>query len=157
MDNSKDPQAGLQPIGKIIKATPVLTREIAVTKRKLKQLECVELVRQARDSSTQEIGYQSRPFVLCGMPIRKPPKDLHEYARRNGKFYLKISSTSPLPYGQDRLIPLWVATLAIRQQNRIVTFNSAAELLREYGLSDGGKHYRRPETPKHPSFAFNLA
>lgn len=37
-------------------------------------------------------------------------------------------------FGQDRLIPTWVATLALRQKSRIVHFQSASELLAYFGL-----------------------
>jgi len=48
-----------------------------------------------------------------------------------------------LPFGQDRLIPIFLATMAIRQQSRIVRFESAAGLLDTFGFSKGGKEYRR--------------
>jgi hypothetical protein len=48
-----------------------------------------------------------------------------------------------LPFGQDRLIPIWVATLAVRQQSRCVRFRSGSEALEEFGLPRNGKHYRR--------------
>jgi hypothetical protein len=48
-----------------------------------------------------------------------------------------------LPYGQDRLIPLWVATEAVRQKSRHLTFRWAADLLRAFGLPLDGIHYRR--------------
>jgi hypothetical protein len=48
-----------------------------------------------------------------------------------------------LPFGQDRLVPLWVATLAVRQKSRTVFFRSAAEILEEFDLPRDGPHYRR--------------
>lgn len=48
-----------------------------------------------------------------------------------------------LPFGQDRLIPIWVATLAVRQKNRTISFRSAAEILEEFDLPKDGPHYRR--------------
>jgi hypothetical protein len=48
-----------------------------------------------------------------------------------------------LPFGQDRLIPLWVATLAVRQKNKTILFRSAAEILEEFDLPRDGPHYRR--------------
>jgi hypothetical protein len=41
------------------------------------------------------------------------------------------------------LIPLWVATLVIRQKSRTVLFRSAAEILEEFELPRDGPHYRR--------------
>ena len=40
-------------------------------------------------------------------------------------------------------MPIFLATMAVRQQSRIVRFESAAEFLDTFGLSKGGKEYRR--------------
>jgi hypothetical protein len=41
------------------------------------------------------------------------------------------------------LIPIWVATLAVRQRSRAVHFSSAAQLLEFFRLPKDGPHYRR--------------
>jgi hypothetical protein len=53
------------------------------------------------------------------------------YTRRNGKFFLQIRGHPQfgLPFGQDWLIPIWVATLALRQRSRTVHFSTATEML----------------------------
>ena len=48
-----------------------------------------------------------------------------------------------LPWGQDRLIPIFLATLAIRQQSQTIQFRSAAEMLDSFGMQQGGTQYRR--------------
>jgi len=50
---------------------------------------------------------------------------------------------TPVPFGQDRLIPIWIATLALRQKSRTVRFESAAQILDFFRLSPDGYHYRR--------------
>jgi len=50
---------------------------------------------------------------------------------------------TPVPFGQDRLIPIWVATLAVQQKSRTVSFESAAQMLDFFHLSKDGRHYRR--------------
>jgi hypothetical protein len=40
-------------------------------------------------------------------------------------------------------VPIFLATMAVRQQSRIVRFEAAAEFLDTFGLSKGGKEYRR--------------
>ncbi|HTS10434.1 MAG TPA: replication protein RepA [Candidatus Eisenbacteria bacterium] len=50
---------------------------------------------------------------------------------------------TPVPFGQDRLIPIWVATLAIRQRSRTVHFSTAAEMLDFFRLFKDGKRYHR--------------
>ena len=50
---------------------------------------------------------------------------------------------TPVPFGQDRLIPIWVATLAVRQRSRIVRFDRASEMLDFFRLFKDGKRYHR--------------
>ena len=68
---------------------------------------------------------------------------LHE--RRNGQFVLQVTGhpSFGLPWGQDRLIPIFLATVAVRQQSPRITFRSAAEMLDAFGLQQGGSQYRR--------------
>ena len=80
-----------------------------------------------------------------GLPLRRPVPDQLSYTRRNGKFFLQIIAhpQAGLPFGQDRLIPIWVATLALRQKSREVRFDSAAQMLDFFRLSKDGFHYCR--------------
>ena len=50
---------------------------------------------------------------------------------------------TPVPFGQDRLIPIWVATLSVQQKSRAIHFSSAAEILDFFDLPKDGPHYRR--------------
>src|SRR4051812_27079656 len=52
-------------------------------------LERIQLVRQNREQATQTLCFNSRPFVLCGLPVRRLPKDQLLYERRNGRFVNK--------------------------------------------------------------------
>jgi hypothetical protein len=129
-------------------ASAVLRRlpgEIFISKQKLRQAEAVECVRLKRDSASQSLGFASRPFVLCGLPIKKPANGILLHERRNGQFLLQVTGhpTYGLPWGQDRLVPLFLATLAVRQQRRTITFSSALEMLDTFGMQQGGSQYRR--------------
>jgi hypothetical protein len=119
--------------------------DLFASKQQQKRVESIELVRQSREQQRQELAYNSRPFVLCGLPIRRPPPGTLRHVRRNGRFRLEVLGHPDygLPFGQDRLIPLWVATLAVRQKSRTVLFRSAAEVLDEFDLPKDGPHYRR--------------
>jgi hypothetical protein len=119
--------------------------DIFASKRQQKRVESIELARQARDGQRQELAFNSRPFVLCGLPIRRPPPGTLRHERRNGRFRLQVLGHPDygLPFGQDRLIAIWVATLAVRQKGRTVYFRSAAEILEEFDLPKDGPHYRR--------------
>jgi hypothetical protein len=50
---------------------------------------------------------------------------------------------APVPFGEDRLIPIWLATLALWQKSREVHFHSAAQMLDFFHLPKDGFHYRR--------------
>jgi len=118
---------------------------IGITKHRLKQLAAIQLIREQRELGRQQLGYNARPFVLCGIPLRRPPSHQLIYTRHNGRFFLEIAAHPRfgLPYGQDRLIPIWVATLAVIQKNRAVRFGSAAQILEFFHLPKDGPHYRR--------------
>jgi len=122
-----------------------LLPRIGITKRTLKKLGAIQLVREQRDQNKQELAYHTRPFVLCGIPFRRPPHGQAAHTRRNGRFFLEITAHPRfgLPFGQDRLIPIWVATLALRQKSRVVQFKSAAQMLEFFRLPPDGYHYRR--------------
>jgi Replication initiator protein A len=122
-----------------------LPGDFLISKRKLRQTEAIQLVRVNRDNRAQNLGFASRPFVLCGLPIKRPVKGVLLHERRNGKFLLQVTGhpSYGMPWGQDRLVPIFLATLAVRQQKQTITFRSAAEMLDVFGLQQGGSQYRR--------------
>ncbi len=126
------------PVGEILDS-------ISITKLRLKQLDAIQLVREQRESGKQELAYHTRPFVLCGLPLRRPPAGQLIHRRQNGKFFLEVVAHPRfgLTFGQDRLIPIWVATLAIKQRSRTVHFQRAGQLLEFLQLPKDGIHYRR--------------
>lgn len=83
--------------------------------------------------------------MLCGLPIRRRAQGQMVFERRNGHFTLQITGHPEfgLPYGQDRLLLVFLATLAVRQKSQTVRFHSAAEMLDTFGMAKGGKEYRR--------------
>jgi Plasmid encoded RepA protein len=123
----------------------VLLPSIGITKRRLKKLDSVVLVREQREKGRQDLAYNARPFVLCGIPLRRPPTNQLTHTRHSGKFFLNIVGHPQygLPFGQDRLIPIWIATLALRQKTRTVRFQTASEMLDFFKLPPDGYHYRR--------------
>jgi hypothetical protein len=139
---SSTKSSSLERVGAFIKRT---RPELLVSKQKLRQATAVELVRLRREGSSQNLGFASRPFVLCGLPIKRPAKGELLHERRNGQFLLQVTGhpTYGLPWGQDRLVPIFLATLAIRQQKQTVSFRSAAEMLDVFGMQQGGSQYRR--------------
>jgi hypothetical protein len=81
--------------------------QFLLSKQKLKKAEGICLVREKRESAAQTLGFTARPFVLCGLPIRRPPEGQLLFERRNGHFTLQITGHPQfgLPFGQDRLVP----------------------------------------------------
>ena len=65
--------------------------------------------------------------------------------RRDGSFVLQVTGHPDvgLPFGQDRLVPIFLATMAVKQRSPTIRFRSASMLLEWFGLSKGGKEYRR--------------
>lgn len=119
--------------------------EIPAAAQAVARSHAVEAVRRKRNAGNQEIIFGARPFILCGLPIRRPPLNTSRYTRRNGKFFLEVAGHPELgiPFGQDRLILLWVATVAVRQRSPVVEFDSGAQILTEWGMQLNGAHYRR--------------
>ncbi len=122
-----------------------LIPSIKVSTQKLKKLQAIQLVRQQRDGHKQDLAFNARPFILCGIPLRRPPIDQFTYTRRNGNFFLSITAHPEfgLPYGQDRLLPIWIATLAVRQQSAVVHFEHLSEMLDYFALPMTGFYYKR--------------
>ena len=133
---------GFQSAASVLRQT---CGDLIVSKQKLKQADRVQLVRQNRSQATQTLCFSSRPFVLCGLPVRRLPKDQLLYERRNGRFVLQVTGHPEfgVPFGQDRLVPIFLATLAVQQKSQTIRFRTAAEMLETFGMQTGGKEYRR--------------
>jgi len=116
-----------------------------ISKQKLRRAGVIELVREKRETVSETLGFASRPFVLCGLPVKRPRPGVLVHERRNGRFLLQVTGhpSYGLPWGQDRLVPLFLATLAVRQQSETITFNHGSEILDTFGMQQGGSHYRR--------------
>jgi hypothetical protein len=133
---------GLEKLGPLLAET---YPDLVISKRRMRKVESIECVRLNRDASQQNLGFSSRPFVLCGLPVRMPAPGCLLHERRNGQFVLQVTGhpSYGLPWGQDRLVPIFLATLAVRQRTPRITFDSAAEMLDTFGMQQGGSQYRR--------------
>ena len=133
---------GFRQVGDLVRSE---APELLISKYRQRQLERIDLIRSDPERRGERLGFTSRPFVLCGLPLRRPPKSQLLYERRNGKFTLQLVGHPEfgLPFGQDRMIPIFLATLAVRQRNTVLRFKSGAEMLEMFGMQRGGKEYRR--------------
>jgi hypothetical protein len=120
-------------------------RRLGITQLQCKRLGQIETIHRLDAEQKQELIFSSRPFVLCGLRLRRPPADTLLHTRRNGKYILQVQAHPEhgLPFGQDRLIPIWVSTLAVRQRSRHIRFRAASDVLECFGLPRNGKHYHR--------------
>src|SRR6516225_10339083 len=139
--SSQEP-LGLQRIGTFLRK---VHPDLVISKRRQRKIESIECVRLKRENARQNLGFSSRPFVLCGLPVRRPPQGSLLHERRNGPFVLQVTGHPGygLPWGQDRLVPIFLATQAIRQKSPQIVFESAAEMLSTFGMQQGGSQYRR--------------
>jgi hypothetical protein len=131
-----------EAVGDLLKRTH---GHLVVSKYRLRQADGIQLVRTNRQERKQSLCFSSRPFVLCGLPMRRLPPNQLVYERRNGSFVLQITGHPDygVPFGQDRIVPIFLATLAVKHKSPVVRFESAAEMLDTFGLHNGGKEYRR--------------
>jgi hypothetical protein len=119
--------------------------DLVVSKRQIEKAKGIELVRMNREQTSQTLCFSSRPFVLCGLPVRRLPPNQLLYERRNGRFVLQLTGHPDygVPFGQDRIVPIFLATLAVQQKSQVIRFRSASEMLEAFGMHKGGKEYRR--------------
>ena len=68
-----------------------LSGDLVISKQKLRRAEAFQLVRVSRENRSQNLGFASRPFVLCGLPIKRPAKGVLLHGRRNGQFLLQVA------------------------------------------------------------------
>lgn len=130
--------AGLESVSSLLKST-------GITRRRLKKLDAIVQIHERRREQKTEKAYSARPFVLCGIPVRRPGKHILEYSRQNGRFRLRVIGHPDygLPFGQDRLLLIWIATMAVWQKAREIRFSSAATILEAFGLPKDGRYYKR--------------
>lgn len=127
----------LQPLSAVLESA-------GITRRRLKKLDAIVQVHEQRLDHKPEKAYSARPFVLCGIPVRRPARSSLEYSRQNGRFRLRVIGHPDygLPFGQDRLLLIWIATMATWQKTREIRFRSAATILETFGLPKDGRYYK---------------
>jgi Plasmid encoded RepA protein len=137
------PQQGSRDSSIAVPVKSVLS-SMGITKRKSRKLDAVARAKHPEGHKTQR-AYSARPFVLCGIPVRRPQKHSLEYSRQNGRFRLRVIGHPDygLPFGQDRLLLIWIASMATWQKSRTIRFRSAATILETFGLPKDGRYYKR--------------
>lgn len=101
---------------------------------------------EARRDGAQDLGFAARDFVMCGLPYKRSQSSVYE--RRNGNFVLRVVGDPRvgLPFGEDRLIPIWLATAFQamgRPDDNVIRFRCATDILRVFGLPLNGTQRAR--------------
>ncbi|MGH9405463.1 MAG: replication protein RepA [Terriglobia bacterium] len=138
LHHASPPASGPQSVSTILKSA-------GITRRRLKRLDAIAQVQERQRQHKTERAYSARPFVLCGIPVRRPAKSSLEYSRQNGRFRLRVIGHPDygLPFGQDRLLLIWIASMATWHKDRVIRFRSAAAILEAFGLPKDGRYYKR--------------
>lgn len=103
--------------------------------RLLDRAKQVQAATAARGFLEQNLAYQAKEFLLCGLPYQQPQKQ--QFERRNGHFSCKLIGDEKvgLPYGQDRLLIIWMATafqLLGCPEDNLIRFRSASDIVRAF-------------------------
>lgn len=97
----------------------------------------------ARQKKEQAVAFAPRDFVMFSLP-HKRLADVTAYERRNGhyRFRLETGGNHSVPFGQDRLVPLWIATAfkaAGQPADNRIRFRSASDILAAFRIPvEGG-------------------
>lgn len=91
------------------------------------------------------LWFDSAPFVPCGLPMRCPPRGplVQEPRERQRTLELAGRPDDGLRFGQDRLIRIFLATLAVRWKSHTLRCRSGAEIRELFGRQKGGKESSR--------------
>lgn len=59
--------------GGLLRIGPLLADlhpDFVISKRRMRKVDSIECVRRNREAARQNLGFSSRPFVLCGLPVK---------------------------------------------------------------------------------------
>jgi hypothetical protein len=102
-------------------------------------------VARGSGGDTQVLGFTPRDFVIFGLPYKNPKTSL--YVRRNGALTFTITGgTQGVPYAQDRLLVIWLATVfkvCGSPETNAIAFDSLREVARSLGKASSGQQRQR--------------
>ena len=142
---------GLVPIGEVFGGLDdgTVKKALQPSPQALHHFTQVDQVNQlvVASEADPDLGFMARTMALCSLP-RTNPGNQHQYKRVNGPFKLIMiaGGDNKLPFGNlPRLLLAWVATEAVRTQNRVLVLGkSLSDFMRELGIyNSGGKPQTR--------------
>jgi len=107
-----------------------------------------ELAARRRQVDWQKTIGMAKHVALAGLPLRRSRlTELNRVWRAGHQRWVRVTyktSQGPvLPYGLDRFVLAGLMDKALRQRRPVISFDGAGELLRMFGLADGGAEYDR--------------
>jgi hypothetical protein len=132
----------MQPSRGPIGSSRELIANSSSRKQNIRRADGFALVRLKREQGIQDRCFSSQPFVLCGYGSAVAGRDscftstkqqLRPLDRRTPRVRRSLR--------QDRIVPLFLATLAVRQKFQRIRFRSGSEMLA--ACRRVGKEYRR--------------
>jgi hypothetical protein len=118
-----------------------------LSRQRVNEVDRLMEAHDARQDGDQELGIGLRSLFLCGLPLRSLKEPVH--LRTCGIYTLEILGNPKyggVPYGQDRLLPIWIATAFVYlgcPEDNLIPFVYKRDILRTLGLSLAGVHYQR--------------
>lgn len=99
---------------------------------------------EARRDEKQTLAFTPEDFIRFGLPYKRHPGI--EYERRNGgvRYRILASPEHGIPFGQDRLLPIWLATaytIVGKPEDGVIRFQCVKDILRAFGLGTGGSKH----------------
>jgi len=96
---------------------------------------------QARGGKTERgIQFQTICAVWVADPKTTKGPDTVRASQRQFHPADHRPSELRLPFGQDRVVPIYLATLAVRQKSQTIRFRTAAEMLETFGMHKAARN-----------------
>lgn len=117
-----------------------------ISKRRLTRGRNAAAAVHARNERTQAIAFSPHDFVQFALPHKQ--LDATVYERLNGRLRITLTTRNgyKIPYGQDRLYPLWLATAfnaAGQPADNVIRFRSAGDILAAFRQTPDGESRQR--------------
>ncbi len=120
----------------------------AAPRRRNRHAEAATVAREARQAHRQSLVFSARHFVGFGLPVKRAPSDQTEHTVSDGGGSLTVlgSSAHGLPFGQDRLFIVWLASAffaAGKPKDNTIRFDSVGCILQAFkqGYHRSGTEY----------------
>lgn len=96
----------------------------------------------ARRTGQQALAFSPRDFVMFSLPHKRMASNVFERRNGNYRFRIETGGGHVVPFGQDRLVPLWLATAfkaAGQPADNRIRFRAASDFLAAFQIAvDGG-------------------